>query len=259
MRLKFYKILGQKIRPIELGLILKNIFRIKRRVYHFEDLVFFIDPVSNFGIRIMQDGYYEKKNTRTINELLSAGDTFIDIGANEGYFSILASKIVSKRGKVISIEPQRRLWPVIAQNIMLNDCINIQLLPFAVGEKNEDINIILTPSTNTGSSTLISNNRNILWKRQGSKTKRLDHIVEFLNIDKIRLVKVDVEGFEFFVIKSGERLLEKGIIENLLIEFHASMLKKFDVTETDIVNYLSNLGYSRSTVNEELFVKRNIE
>jgi FkbM family methyltransferase len=76
---------------------------------------------------------------------------FVNLGANDGYFSILASRVVGQHGKVLAIEPQERLWKVIRKNIQLNDSYNIQLFPCAVGDKKEQILFFFTPSINTRS------------------------------------------------------------------------------------------------------------
>jgi hypothetical protein len=66
---------------------------------------FFINPVSNFGAAIL-NGEYEPEMKRILNRYLPDGGTFIDLGANEGYFSVLASRMVGSKGRVVAILPQ---------------------------------------------------------------------------------------------------------------------------------------------------------
>ena len=67
------------------------------------------------------NGAYENDIKYTLDELLKDVDTFIDIGANEGYFSILGGKLVGKKGRVIAIETQTRLQSIINKNIQLKN------------------------------------------------------------------------------------------------------------------------------------------
>ena len=64
-----------------------------------------INPVSAIGVQMLS-GEYEPGTRHILQKYLSVGSTFIDLGANEGYFSIIASQIVGHSGEVIAIEPQ---------------------------------------------------------------------------------------------------------------------------------------------------------
>jgi len=240
MKSSFYEWIGQKIRPIELATLIKKLLLIKRRVYELHGNYFFIDPVSNFGLRIMRDREYEPETAALITNTLQIGDTFIDLGANEGYFSILASKIVGKTGKVLCIEPQKRLWPVIVRNIELNRCINIQLLPFVVSNESKDVQLVLSPSNNTGSTSIVTNNRNQMWTRQKVESIILDDAVLS---EKINLIKIDIEGFELFALKGGKRLLENRVIEYIILELHPRQLIDLGQSEEEVNSFLNELGY----------------
>ncbi|MGI0480748.1 hypothetical protein ACN4EE_08150 [Geminocystis sp. CENA526] len=83
------------IRPTQLGELIKTILGIKR--FNLETSMgqlFYIDPVSNFGFNLLSKGIYEPQMTQLLYLLLRDSDTFIDIGGNEGYFSIIASSLV---------------------------------------------------------------------------------------------------------------------------------------------------------------------
>lgn len=88
-----YRILV-RIRPSFVASFLKSLLRIKRRVISTGDGKFYVDPVSNFGNTLITESCYEPEMVVALKNLLKEGDTFLDIGANEGYFSILASKLV---------------------------------------------------------------------------------------------------------------------------------------------------------------------
>src|SRR5271166_4012338 len=144
-----------RVRPIELAGVLKGILRISYREVRVGTRSFWLDPASNFGSRLLGDGFYERDLSDTISRLLKPGDVFVDLGANEGYFSVLASDIVGESGHIYSIEPQARLWSVIIRNFMLNNQTNYTLIPYAIGVSEGFIDLILNPSLNTGASTAV--------------------------------------------------------------------------------------------------------
>lgn len=240
--MSIYNIIGKKIRPIELALLIKRLFFIKRRERVINGYKWYLDPISDFGLRLINERSYETEMTDLILSQLSENDIFIDLGANEGYFSILASKKVGEKGKVYSIEPQQRLWNVILNNIQFNRCKNISLLPFAVSDSLSSIQITLSPDINTGSSTLAADARKIFWKKQLINTETLDSIF-FGKVDTIKLIKIDIEGFELFALKGAALLLRNKIIQNLIIELHPTQLALLNQSVEQLNGYLYELGY----------------
>src|SRR5438093_9364815 len=101
------------IRPTQLGCLIKKLLFVRRRVtYAHNGCAYWIDPVSVFGFTLLSQQVYEESLSHVVETLLQAGDTFIDVGGNEGYFSILAARHV-QNGQVLCVEPQKRLLPVI--------------------------------------------------------------------------------------------------------------------------------------------------
>lgn len=243
MKNTIYKLLATKVRPIELAALLKRILLIKRRYFSINNNYWYLDPVSNFGFRLMSDHYYEPEMTESILGLLNEGDSFIDLGANEAYFSILASKKIGKNGKVYCIEPQRRLWEVILKNINKNNCYNIKLIPFAISDNINEISISLSPTINTGSSTIVKESRRQLWETQQLFSTTLDDLFLMNDPYSIKLIKIDIEGYEFFALKGGVKLLEKKIIKHIVIEFHPDQLNKLGQTAEAISSFLNSYGY----------------
>ena len=197
-------------------------------------------------MRLIKHGYYEPDTTKQIVEILEEGDTFIDLGGNEGYFSLIASRRVGKIGHVYCIEPQSRLFDIILNNANRNKCYNITLLPFAASDKIEEIEITLSPTLNTGSSTIVSNSRKALWKKQKLLTTTLDDLFYYQGRKPIKLLKVDIEGFEFFAMKGAKKLLENRLFEYISIEMHPVQLKQLGQSEEMILDFLKEYGYEGS-------------
>jgi FkbM family methyltransferase len=99
-------------------------------------------------------GIWEPNITRVVQRRLSAGDIFVDVGANVGYYSIMASKLVGESGHVVAIEPSLRIFEMLKTNIALNDCPkNITAINMAVSEATKDVDVYAGPENNLGMTT----------------------------------------------------------------------------------------------------------
>lgn len=241
---RLFEALSTRVRPTELAALLTVALGIKRRPFEAEHGTFYIDPVSNFGFRLYQEGRYEPETIAVLEQCLSDGDTFVDLGANEGYFSVLASRLVGD-GKVFAIEPQRRCWTVILQNLVDNDCQNVTLVPYGVAREEGSFEMVLTPPTNTGASSFVVSQRSSLWPRQTVHVLPLDTIFERYDIDEVALIKIDIEGYELDALESAREVLSSGRIQNLLVEVHPKQLATLGRDPAEIQRLLEGYGYRR--------------
>ena len=218
-RLRYYKFL-LSIRPTQLGSVAKALLRVKRRVVKSSiGVSYWADPVSVFGFELLSQGCFERDLTNVVQKLLRPSDVFVDVGGNEGYFSILAARQV-RNGRVICVEPQRRLIPVIQRNTALNattQAVSIQNV--ALSNQSGQAQLYLRPSSNTGASSFYRH-----WKlgfaRQSVTTKRFDDLMSELHISAIRLVKVDCEGAELLVLSGATDILQRQLVNFWVVDYH---------------------------------------
>ena len=231
-----------RVRPAFLASFLKQVLQIKRSVITSDHGRFFIDPASNFGHAVTSDSGFEPEMVEVCTSLLQAGDTFLDIGANEGFFSMLASKLVGDRGKVISIEPQSRLQPILFRNISENHAYNVRVFQVAIADSMGMAELCLSPDMNTGSSGLVQTTR---YKTPTETVPQmpLGEFLSWLDLDRIKLMKIDVEGFEYEAILGAQALFESGMIEHIALELHPTILQKRGKSEQDILHFLNRCGY----------------
>lgn len=241
-----------RVKPLEWALFLKWLLGVKRVETEVQGMSLAVDPASNFGLRVLKHGNYEAELTNALRGLLSAGNTFIDVGANEGWFSVLAAQRVGRVGRVLAIEPQERLWPVILANAGLNKLSNLQLLPYAIAGEPGRTTINLYPSLNTGSSHIGGRRRR--WERtQEVDTIPLQQVLDGLDGKPVDLMKMDVEGFEFEALRSAGHHLGTTI-RRLVVEIHAGPLKALGSSEEEVRRLLRDRGYeSRDVCGVELW------
>lgn len=249
---RVYEALSTKVRPTELAALMTKALGIKRRPFETQHGTFYIDPVSNFGFRLFKDGIYEPETIEILERVLEPGDTFVDLGANEGYFSVLASRLVGD-GRVFAIEPQQRCWPVIVQNLVENDCANVTLVPYGVSKEAGSFEMVLTPQTNTGASSFVASKRASLWPRQTVHVLPLDEIFERYGIGEVALIKIDIEGYELDALESARQVLGSGRIEKLLVEIHPKQLAALGRDPAEVQKLLEGYGYRRD--GEVLYVR----
>jgi FkbM family methyltransferase len=147
-------------------------------------------------------GQWEPFLTALLRERLRPGDVFVDVGANIGYYSLLASQLVGSRGQVYCIEASPTIYSALLANIALNERGNITPLNAAAADKAGELAIWLADETNRGHSTTVSN----LAQSEGMTREslvRANTIAELVGpqvLRRARIVKVDVEGAERTVL-----------------------------------------------------------
>jgi FkbM family methyltransferase len=207
---------------------------------------FWLDPASDFGARLLEENSYEPALTRCLERLLKPGEVFLDVGANEGWFSVQAAQLVGSDGRVFAVEPQQRLWPVLLRNFSLNRLTHCVLLPYAISSRPGHGTLTLAPDLNTGASTLVPMPRQFLWRKQLVVTMALDDLT-VLNREQIALAKVDVEGFEVEVVRSAAQLMARRNIQRWLIETHPEQLHRLGTSVGKLESILQSNGYHPHT------------
>lgn len=151
--------------------------------------------------RIFVFGLWEPDMTAFVRQHLRPGDYAVDVGANIGYFSLLAASRVGATGKVIAIEPVPRALSILHRNVQENGLqAVIHVKPLAVGHQSGSVDIFEGPAENLGGSTRIPTGLGF----GGCTTVPLAPTCDVLSSEewqRVRLVKIDVEGDELDVLR----------------------------------------------------------
>jgi FkbM family methyltransferase len=190
-------------------------------------------------------GVYEPQETQLLTQLLEPGMTMVDVGANWGFFTLLAAHLVGVSGRVLSFEPDPRLFPLLQRNVSLNTLPQVSTLPLAVGALRGTVTLEgYDPSgTNRGLS------RVNVRADPGSDTtfvvqcETLDEVVADREMDVVDLVKIDVEGAEDAVLAGMADGLRAHRYHRLLLELHPALLEARGVTVEECCATLRNAGY----------------
>jgi FkbM family methyltransferase len=214
-----------KLRPMVVGAFVADVLAPQRRtiVAAKSGLKFYLDPLSQFGRCILHDGVYEEDVEALVRSHLSAGESFLDVGANEGYFSAVAASIVGPDGYVAAVEPQSRLAEVIQINLALNGGGGKIFHGALGGAKGERTELYLSPSLNTGYSSVLKRPK---FSRRSETVTFVDPGELLQGRDEFALAKVDVEGFEDQVMQSLLPMIRMGQVRVLLLDYHALILQE---------------------------------
>jgi FkbM family methyltransferase len=210
------------------------------------DAVLLVDAGDIVGKFIYYFGVWEPNLSHWIEGRLKPGDTFIDVGANIGYYSLLASKLVGESGTVVSIEALPKTYERLLSNARRNSARNIRAVNSAAWNCEEKL-AIFTKSTNpTGTTTLMRQ-----WADQWHladqievDAKPLAKILTAGEIAAARLIKIDVEGAEWNVISEMKSWLPSCRADvEIIIELSRSMLKTQENTIQDVFDLFASFGF----------------
>jgi FkbM family methyltransferase len=163
---------------------------------------------------------------------LKKNDVFVDVGANLGHFSILASGI--SKAKVIAIEPIESTVNKLKKNLALNGLLdNVTVFNYGVGDKEE----ILDFTTNNNSMNAVSTVQT--EKTIKIQVKTLNELLKNINPT---FIKIDVEGYEYNVIKGANKVLGNPTLKYLLIEFNNSG-NKFNFKDEDVYKMIIDYNF----------------
>lgn len=182
----------------------------------------------------------EKKVLESLVSFLSAGDAVYDIGANVGTYSIILAKVVGKNGKVFSFDPEKQSLIRLSENIKLNELVNISVIDKAVGEKNSSGNLYI--SNTTGNFSLV----NIYDQQAKSEFVEIVNGDDFRNKQRLpipRVVKIDVEGYEYSVLKGFEKTLTDSNCKVICCEVHVGLFPE-GITDVKVIDLIKSFGFN---------------
>ncbi len=206
----------------------------------FTDLgvLFNYDTRNYIEYKLFADGYYEKEVTLLMQNFVSFGDTVLDVGANIGVHSLNLSKMVGKTGIVFAFEPIPFLREKLQSNIKLNQANNITIVPVALSNQNYTIKTAFSQNTNNGTFFIANDNNG----ETEINCFNGDDWASESKITSLKLIKIDVEGFEYKVLTG---------LKNTILKYKPIILFEYDT------NYISRANSTPNDFNILFFKELN--
>jgi FkbM family methyltransferase len=185
----------------------------------------------------------ENPEYQVMTSLLPPGGTFVDVGANFGTFSLLASRLAGASGHVIAIEPQARLSSMIRKSAELSGVTNCEVMQVACGREKSTLEL-LVPSDDSGRAGFYSG----FSGRMKHATEKVDVIpLDSLDLENVSMIKIDVEGSEMDVLDGAVATLQRRK-PALMIELNPWSAAAAGKSPRDIVDRLASLGYTSLSI-----------
>ena len=181
-------------------------------------------------------GNYEYEKRIIFEKLISPGSIVFDIGANVGFYTLVASYLVGKEGKIYAFEPLKRNIAYLKKHLQLNKITNVEIFEVAVTNFTGTANFAETESPAEGH---LDKNGNIIVP-----TTSLEEIVRKQNLPYPKFIKIDIEGAELNALKGAKEILIKEH-PTIFLSTHGKEI------HTKCCEFLKSLNYKLEPINKK--------
>jgi FkbM family methyltransferase len=196
---------------------------------------------------IFAEGVWEPEETSFLVKTLRPGMVFVDIGANIGYYTVIAAGLVGSAGKVFAFEPDPKNFALLQNNVAANHCQNVFIDQKAIAGSSRRLFLYLS-SGNFGDHRTYEPQGEILRERG---KKRSAVAVEAVSLDdylvgnrnRIDFVKMDIQGSEYDALVGMRKTLQHNSDITILTEFWPTGLKQAGVDPRVFLNEVRALGF----------------
>jgi FkbM family methyltransferase len=194
------------------------------------------DPVVSGALAL---GVYEKPETRFFLKTIAPGMTFLDVGANVGYYSALALARIGPAGRVIAFEPDPETFEYLQRTIAANGQDRATALNKGLADAPGTLRLYRN-SSNRGDNRFYAND--LADNSVEVEVARADDVLASLGIGKVDLIKIDVQGFEGKVLYGLERTIRNSHPLTILSEFWPWGLREAGSDPFEVLERLRGFG-----------------
>lgn len=190
------------------------------------------------GIFALRDRY--ETELTYLETIVSQGMVVVDAGANYGIYTVVAARLVGPSGKVLSFEPGAQAFSVLRRNIELNQFHNVRAYRAALSDRNGRARLYHHEQGQTSFSLGAPKHARTGFEEVATRT--LEDVLEEEGLNRIGLIKLDVEGAEELVLRGMERILAHSH-PAIILEMNAFATEGLDLRRTGSWELLKGLGY----------------
>jgi FkbM family methyltransferase len=169
--------------------------------------------------------HWDELTTKVFKSVVKNGDVVLDLGANLGYYSLLAARLVGERGKVYAFEPEPRNYRLLTKNKELNDYDNIIPIQKAISDRSEIVKLFLSEE-DSGAHTI----REVVDSREYKRSVDIETIKldEYFagNTCPIDVIKMDIEGSEPKAFLGMSNIISENKDLKIFVEFYPALIKE---------------------------------
>jgi FkbM family methyltransferase len=236
---KLYQILYKNFKP-------KGVVKVKAGGH-----TMFVDSHdSALAPYLIMHGSFDPEETFVLEKFLKNGMTFIDVGANVGYFSLIAARLVGEDGKVFAFEPDEDNFRLLERNIQENGYKNIKVFMKAISDE------VGTARFYLDSENLCAHSLN---KKENSNFVEVETTIldELLKNEKVDVIKIDVEGAEQSVFDGMKDIIAKNNKLAVITEFYPKAIRNFGNSPKEYLKSFIDAGFKLYRVKGKEFININ--
>jgi FkbM family methyltransferase len=185
--------------------------------------------------------YHERYEAELVARLLAADDVFWDIGANVGYFTLVAATALAGRGQIVAFEPGKNAYARLTENISLNPYQNITTYPVAVSDREGEAVLYVAGDIADSSASLFAVGQTQA-RQEVCRTVALDQFLAAEGLREPALIKMDAEGAELAVLQGAQGLISQSS-PMFLMEMEEKNLNVAGTSKAAIQEFLTGYGY----------------
>jgi FkbM family methyltransferase len=208
----------------------------------------------SFASWLLLDGLWESQVTGWMHDALAPGGVMVDVGANVGYFTLLAAHCVGPAGRVVAVEPHPRLCEILRRNVVLNGHHpNVTVCGSAAWSGPERLNLHLR--VNYPGSSSLSRSADLEAMGDSEETVEVEAIAldQILgDLTRIDVMKIDIEGAEVHAFRGLAQTLESHPEMALMLEWSPVLIERMGDDPRELVDNLAGRGYHFRVVENDL-------
>ncbi len=192
-------------------------------------------------------GVFEKFETEIFRNSIKEGMNVVDVGANIGYYTLIAAKRTGSGGRVFSYEPEDGNFKILEKNVKANMLNNVSLNKKALSDKDGQRDLFLEKN-NRGHHSFAKSEST--FEKVSVPTETLDESLKRFGSPKIDLIKIDIEGAEPIALRGMKKTTEQN--KNLIIftEAYPKSMERLGESATSFLYDLRKLGFSLYFIDE---------
>jgi len=241
--------------------VLKNVLRRKflkviDRIYH---LAFKVEIHDAMGRKIFKRGSLHPEHTSFLSKLpFQQNDVILDIGANIGWYSVVLKDSIKHDITIFAFEPEPKNFDLLKQNIECNKMTGIHAINKAVAEQSGHATLFLYASKNSGRHSLLDVNPETNMSIE-VETVNIENFLKNNNVDfdRIKLIKIDIEGYEGLALKGATTLLRQ--VPYMFLEYSPGLMVKAGQDPAHFIQWLADFDFNFYRVNGNEITPRKVQ
>lgn len=212
-----------------------------------------LDPLEWLQVAMLSGEPVEPQTLALFSRILEPGDVMIDVGSHVGLHALVSARLVGPAGRVLAVEPQPYNCERIMTNAAANGFTNIHVVCAAAGAQAGVVTLRQQVVSDKARLSLAGDGVNDTGLTFEVPMVSLDELARRHDFERVRLLKIDVEGFEPEVLRGARDLLDR--LDNLIVE----ILPGWDEARTRVMlDQMEAAGFELRTVNGALWRRGDV-